>query len=345
MPPAERRLIRARTALVSVHVETINVIIDGSTNPADDDPVGTDAAARNLTVAVIGATGFVGDAVTRRLASRGHGVIALSREGARAAGWPEAVEARAADVTTGDGLADALRGADAAVHLVAIPRESGGRTFAEVNVRGTQRAVEAASKAGVRRFVHLSVLGVVDDPRLAYLYSKWLGEQVVRDSDLDWVILRPSLLFGPGDGFFNLIKTTLTWWSPGLVAIPGRGDARFQPLSVEDLALAVERSVVDADHSRIVHELGGPDYWTYREIVDEVMRVTGKRRIPVPMPIPLISALTVATDRVLPIFPVSHDQISSLQRPNFTKLDAFERRVPRAEPEESPDLAGSPHPA
>lgn len=301
------------------------MIIDGSTKSTDDGSMTTDASTPPLTVAVIGATGFVGDAVTRRLASQGHRVIALSREGERPAGWPGGVQARAADVTTGDGLADALAGADAAVHLVAIPRESGGRTFAGVNVRGTQRAVEAAAAAGIRRFVHLSALGVVDDPKLGYLYSKWLGEQIVRDSDLDWVVLRPSLLFGPGDGFFNLIKITLRWWSPGLVAIPGRGDARFQPLSVEDLALAVERSVVDADRSRTVYELGGPDYWSYREIVDEVMRVTGKRRIPVPMPIPLISALTVATDRVLPIFPVSHDQISSLQRPNFADLNAFER--------------------
>jgi NADH dehydrogenase len=292
---------------------------------AENGRMATDAPARSLTVAVIGATGFVGDAVTRRLASQGHRVLALWREGERAADWPDGVEARSADVTTGEGLADALDGADAAVHLVAIPRESGGRTFAQVNVRGTQRAVEAAAAAGVGRFVHLSALGVVDDPKLGYLYSKWLGEQVVRDSALDWVVLRPSLLFGPGDGFFNLIKVTLRWWSPGLVAIPGRGDARFQPLSVEDLALAVERSVVDADRSHTVYELGGPDYWSYREIVDEVMRVTGKRRIPVPMPIPLISALTVATDRVLPIFPVSHDQISSLQRPNFTELDAFQR--------------------
>ncbi len=285
----------------------------------------TEAPAPTLRIAVIGATGFVGDAVTRRLASQGHRVVALSRQGGRRSGWAERVEARAADVTTGEGLLEALQGSDAVVHLVAIPRESRGRRFAEVNVRGTQRAVEAATAAGVRRLVHLSALGVVDDPKLDYLYSKWLGEQAVRGSDLDWVILRPSLLFGPGDGFFNLVRVTLTWWSPGLVAIPGRGDARFQPLSVEDLAIAVERCLVDADRSRTVYELGGPEYWSYREIVDEVMRVTGKRRLPVPMPIPLLSALTLLTDRLLPIFPVSHDQVSSLQRPNFTDLDAFER--------------------
>lgn len=282
-------------------------------------------SSQPMTVAVVGATGFVGRAVVRRLADSGHRVIALSRDGERVAGWQDGVEARAADVVTGRGLDEGLRGADAVVHLVAIPRESGGRKFEDVNVGGTVRVVQAAQRGGVRRFVHLSALGVVDDPGLAYLHSKWRGEQAVRSSELDWVVLRPSLLFGPGDGFFNLVKVTLKWWSPGLVVIPGSGDARFQPLAVDDLALAVERCVEDADRSRSVYEIGGPDWWTYRQIVDEVMRVTGMKRLPLGMPVPLLSAVTAVTDRVLPIFPVSHDQISSLQRPNWTEVDAFAR--------------------
>ena len=281
--------------------------------------------AEHRTIGVVGATGFVGRAVVQRLSEAGHRVIAISRTGRRLAEWSPEVSTRAADVASGRNLAAALEGADAVVHLVAIPREGGGRTFAEVNVRGTQRVVEAATAVGIRRFVHLSVLGVADDPKLRYLYSKWLGERIVRDSELDWVVLRPSLMFGPGDGFFRLVRTTLKWWSPGIVAIPGAGDTRFQPLAVDDLAIAVERSLTDADRAGQVYELGGPDWVTYREIVEDVMRVTGMRRLKLPMPIPLISALTSVTDRILPAFPVSHDQIASLQRPNYTERDAFER--------------------
>jgi uncharacterized protein YbjT (DUF2867 family) len=277
------------------------------------------------TVAVVGATGFVGNAVVRQLAGSGDRVVAISREGRRRSGWDPAVVARGADVTTGRGLSDALRGADSVVHLAAIPRETRGRRFDDVNVRGTQRVVAASEAAGIRRFVHLSVLGVSDDPKLAYLHSKWLGEQAVRSSGLDWVVLRPSLMFGPGDGFFRLVRTTLKWWSPGIVAIPGRGDARFQPLAVDDLARGVELAVGDPAHVRQVHDIGGPEWVTYRQIVERVMAATGIRRLAVPVPIPLISALTLVTDRVLPMFPVSHDQIASLQRPNSTDLDAFER--------------------
>lgn len=284
----------------------------------------TETDTEPMRVAVVGATGFVGRHVVARLASGGHHVFAISRDGSRRPEWDGSVETRPADVSTGAGLGPALEGAEAVVHLVAIPREQGGRTFDAVNVDGTRRVVEATSAAGARRFVHLSVLGVAEDPRLAYLHSKWRGEQIVRGSSLDWVILRPSLLFGRGDGFFSLVRTTLKWWSPGIVAIPGDGSSRFQPLSVDDLALAVERSVIDADRAGSVYELGGPRYWSYREIVDEVMRVTGMKRLKLGMPIPLLSTLTAVTDRVLPIFPVSHDQIASLQRPNFTDLDAFE---------------------
>lgn len=276
------------------------------------------------TIAVIGATGFVGSHLVPHLVKTGHRVIAISRDGRRLPGWTDAIEARPGDVTSGT-LDAALAGADAVVHLVAIARETGGRTFETVNVEGTRRAVKAAERAGIKRFVHLSAIGVTDDPKLDFLYSKWLGEEAVRDSSLDWVVLRPSLLFGEGDGFFNLIKVTLKWWSPGVVAIPGKGDARFQPLSVDDLAVAIEQSVTDSGRVQSVYEIGGPEWVSYTEIVDAVSEATGMRRLKLGMPIPIISALTAVTDKVLPIFPVSHDQISSLQRPNYTERDAFER--------------------
>ena len=278
-----------------------------------------------MDVAVMGATGFVGGHLVPHLEAAGHSVRAISRGGARLDGWGAPVTAVAADVETGAGLGDALRGAEALVHLVAIPRELRGRRFDRVNVHGVARTLAAARDAGLRRVVHLSVLGASEDPTLRYLHSKWLGERAVRESGMEWVILRPSLLFGEGDGFFNLIKTTLTWWSPGVVAIPGDGSTRFQPLSVGDLAMAVERCLVEEERAGTTYELGGPEYLTYRQIVDRVMAATGKRRIKLNLPVPIIGAITAVTDRLLPIFPVSRDQVRSLGRPNYTDLDAFER--------------------
>jgi uncharacterized protein YbjT (DUF2867 family) len=278
-----------------------------------------------MKVAVVGASGFVGSHVVPHLVERGHTVRAISRHARRLPGWSADVQPLTADVETGAGLGAALSGVDAVLHLVAIPREVEGRTFEAVNVGGVERVLAAARAAGVQRIVHVSVLGVTNDPTLRYLFSKWRGEQLVRENGIEWVVLRPSLLFGTGDGFFNLIKVTLTWWSPGVVAIPGDGQTRFQPLLVDDLAIAVEASLVDRDRAGSVYELGGPAYLSYRQIVDAVMAATGKRRLKVGMPVPILSAVTALTDRILPAFPVSHDQIASLGRPNYTDLDAFER--------------------
>lgn len=276
-------------------------------------------------VTVIGATGFVGRHVVARLQDCGYTVRAISRRGRRRPEWGERIHPLAADVETGAGLGAALVGADAVVHLVAIPRETDGRSFEAVNVGGVSRVLDAMHGAGTRRIVHLSVLGVTDDPEYRYLSSKWRGEQLVRQSELEWVVLRPSLLFGEGDGFFSLIDTTLRWWSPGVVAIPAAGAVRFQPLSVEDLAVAVERCLAEPSRSGSVYELGGPTYLAYRDIVDAVMAATGRRRLKLPTPVPLLRGLTTITDRLLPIFPVSHDQVLSLGRPNHTDLDAYER--------------------
>jgi NADH dehydrogenase len=280
--------------------------------------------ATNGVVTVVGATGFVGRQVVMRLQECGYTVRAVSRHGDRHVGWGADVHALAADVETGDGLGATMVGASAAVHLVAIPREGDGRRFERVNVGGVAHVLEAMHAAGVRRIVHLSVLGVTEDPGYRYLSSKWRGERLVRQSGLDWVVLRPSLLFGPGDGFFSLIDSTLRWWSPGIVAIPAAG-AHFQPLAVQDLAVAVERCLAEPQRAGSVYELGGPSYLTYPQIVDAVMEATHRRRVKLPMPVPLLRAVTAVTDRLLPVFPVSHDQVLSLGRPNHTDLDAFER--------------------
>jgi uncharacterized protein YbjT (DUF2867 family) len=277
-----------------------------------------------MDVAVIGATGFVGSHLVPVLEERRHRVRAVSRSGRRLAGWGPEIVPLAANVETGDGLESAVLGADAVVHLVAIPRERAGRTFEAVNVTGTERLLAAARAGGVQRVVHLSALGVTPDPSLRFLSSKCRAEELLRAGGLDWVILRPSLLFGPGDGFFSLIRETLRWWSPGIVAIPGDGQTRFQPLAADDLAHAIERCVSEPGRSASVYELGGPEYLTYRQIVRAVMEATGRRRLMVNVPVPLLRALAAVTDRVLPVFPVTHDQIGSLGRPNWTDIDAYQ---------------------
>jgi uncharacterized protein YbjT (DUF2867 family) len=232
------------------------------------------------------------------------------------------LQLRRGDVTELATLEPALEGADAVVHLAAIPRDwDGGATLRLVNTEGTRNILRAATDAGVRRFVHLGALGVSDDPELHYASSKAKAMALVRASGLDWTILSPSLLFGPRDGFFNILAG-LVRISPGIVPMTGTGKARFQPLAIDDLARIVVMVLGDPSTTGNEYLLGGPRTWTYREILEEVLRGMGARRALLPMPVPLIRLVAATMEAVrVTGFPVATDQLRQLKLDNTGPLD------------------------
>jgi uncharacterized protein YbjT (DUF2867 family) len=289
----------------------------------------TDRRSVMATILVTGARGFVGWHTVPALLDRGHRVVAMVR--AEQAGdavfrrlstvQRERVEIRLGDVTKRESLTPVVRDVDAVLHLVAIPRDfDGGQTLRLVNTEGTRNMLDAARAAGIRRFVHQGALGVVDDPDLHYASSKARAEVLVAASGLDWTITKPSLLFGPGDGFFNILAG-LVRMSPGIVPITGTGESRFQPLWIGDLARIFVEVLADASTIGRTYELGGPAYWTYREIVEEVLRGMGTRRVLVPMPIALIRLVAGSAESVHLPFPVATDQLRQLKLDNIGPPD------------------------
>jgi NADH dehydrogenase len=284
------------------------------------------------TVLVTGASGFVGSHVMPELLAGGHRAIALVHSSASGQlalqrlpldGRANA-EVRQGDVNDPASLVPTLAGVDAVVHLVAIARDrSGGRDLLRINTDGTRNIIEAMRRAGVRRLIHLGALGVVDDPTLHYASSKAKAEALVAASGLDWTILKPSLMWGPRDGFFNIVAD-LVRVSPGIVPVPGDGRSRFQPLAVADLARTVRMSLDDPATTDRAFELGGPKYWTYREITAEVVSAMGRRRAIVPMPVPLIRAVAGACEAIGIPFPVATDQLRQLKLDNIGPLDGVQ---------------------
>jgi NADH dehydrogenase len=264
-------------------------------------------------ILVTGASGFVASHVMPELIGGGHRIRALVRDPKgedtiRRRLDPaqlRAVEFAYAQLDDAAGLRRAAEGVDAIVHLIGIPRDwNGGKDLDRVNRRGTRALLEAAKAAGVSRFVHMGALGVRDDPKLPYGRSKTRAMADVRASGLDWTTLKPSLLFGERDGFFNQIAL-LARLSPGVMPIPAGAVSRFQPFSVGDLARVVRLVVEDPATVGREFELGGPDALTYREITRIALRGMGKRRLLLPMPQPLIMLVARVAEALRLPFPVS----------------------------------------
>jgi uncharacterized protein YbjT (DUF2867 family) len=293
------------------------------------------------TILVTGAGGFVGSHTVPALVSAGHRVAAMIRSpadgpavlGRLSASARTSVELREGDITRPETLGTAFAGVDAVVHLVAIPRDfNRGADLHRINTEGTRAVLAAMAETGVRRLIHMGAMGVVNDPRLHYASSKAQAEDLVRSSRLDWTILKPSLQFGQGDGFFNLVAG-LVRLSPGIVPVPGDGKSRFQPIFVGDVASIMVKCIADPGTVGEALELGGPRYWTYREITGEVLRALGKRRAIVPVPIPLIRLVAGAAELAHLSFPVATDQLRQLGFDNVGPLDLIPTRFgfqPRA---------------
>lgn len=265
-------------------------------------------------ITVFGGTGFLGRAIVHRLLEAGARVRVAARNphSPPPVGFEERFDACRADIRDPDAVARAVHGADGAVNTVSLYVERAGTTFQDIHVEGAGILARGARDAGVERLVHVSGLGVDDDSPSAYVRARARGEHRVREIFPEAIILRPSVLFGPGDAFLAALKSVTL--AP-VIPLFGKGDTRLQPVFVDDVARAVERSLGDAAAPGRVFELGGAQVLTYREAVKAVLAHLGRRRVLVPVPFPVWRVLAGAAS-VLPGPPLTRDQVILMQADN-----------------------------
>lgn len=284
-------------------------------------------------VTVFGGTGFVGRQVVRALARKGLRVrVAVRQPGRgyrlRMLGDVGQIEVVQANIRDPDSVARALDGAESCINLVGVLYEAGPQKFEKVHAEGAGRVAALASAAGVRRMVQVSAIGADAKSPSLYGRTKAAGEVAVRQAFAGATIIRPSIVFGPEDDFFNRFAQ-MAAVSPALPLIGG-GDTRFQPVYVGDLAEAIAQAAASDVHAGKTYELGGPAVFTFRALLEFILRETGQKRMLASLPFPLAGLLGALGDLVSPILapPITSDQVNSLKVDNVPSgalpgLEAF----------------------
>lgn len=273
----------------------------------------------NTIVTVIGGSGFVGRSVVHRLAQAGYRIRVASRRPALAthllpAGKVGQIALVRADIRDEAALAAAINGAEHVVNLVGILKESGGQRFAAIHAEGAGRVAQLAAKAGVSRLIQISAIGASKASRSAYARTKAEGEERARAAFPDVTILRPSIVFGPGDGFFTRFASLMRM-IPLLFPVFGGGGTKFQPVLAGDVADAVLNAIADERTCGRAYELGGPSVYTFKELLAYTAHVIERKRVFVPIPFFLLDLGAVLTGW-LPFAPVTLDQARQLRVDN-----------------------------
>lgn len=275
-------------------------------------------------VTVFGGSGFLGRYVVRALVGRGYRVrVAVRRPNLAFHLQPLAnvgeIQIVQANLRYRWSVDRAVAGADHVVNLVGILFERGRQRFDAVQDFGARAVAEAARAAGAG-LTHISAIGADPSSQSLYGRSKAAGEAAARETVPDATIIRPSILFGPEDDFFNKFAD-LARFSPFLPLVGG-GRTRFQPVYVGDVAEAIARAVDGMIERGRIYELGGPEVLTFRELMEEILRVIGRRRILLPIPFGL-AAIPAALSGLMPKPLVTSDQLRLLRHDNVVSQAAI----------------------
>jgi uncharacterized protein YbjT (DUF2867 family) len=249
---------------------------------------------RDEMITVFGGSGFIGRYVVRELARQGYRVRVATRRPNLAyelkpMGVPGQIQLAQANLRNKASVARAVEGASGVVNLVGILYESGGQTFSGLQERGARTVAEAASEAGVKTLVHISAIGADPDSPSQYGQTKARGERAVREAFDGATVLRPSIVFGAEDEFFNKFAD-MARFAPALPLIGG-GKTRFQPVFVGDVAEAAVKALFDPAAAGRTYELGGPSVYTFKQLMEFILRTIRRRRLLLPVPFPAAGAL------------------------------------------------------
>lgn len=280
-------------------------------------------------ILITGATGYIGRHLVNRLVAQGERPRCLVRDTGRAAGMFPAgkVEFVQGDTTQPASLKAAMAGIDTVVHaafITADHKQSTGNHYEETNVHGTANVIKAAKDAGVKRMIEISGLGTRPDKPGSYMQGRYLAEKMLKESGLAWTIIQPSVLFGKGAPFIKGLTDLIR--SAPVVPLIGGGRVLFQPIYVEDVVTVIMKVIENPTGTAgKTYTIGGPEYYTFTQVIDALLHTLHQTRIKVYAPAPLVGVGAAVMEAVLPKPPLTKAAMTLFTFNNTTDLNSVER--------------------
>ncbi|PKN12642.1 MAG: NAD-dependent dehydratase [Deltaproteobacteria bacterium HGW-Deltaproteobacteria-4] len=268
-----------------------------------------------MKVFVTGGSGFVGMEIIRQLLAAGHEVRALVHSKSATSSDPQ-LEIWPGDATRSETLKGALAGCEAVIHLIGIIREFPDKqvTFQRLHIDATRNILAAAGEQGIKRYLHMSSNGTRPDSVAEYHKSKWAAEELVRAAGLATTIFRPSVIFGPGDAFVNMLATIIR--RTPIVPVIGDGEYQMTPVAVGNVATGFVRALTQPESSGEIYHCGGPQTLTYNELLDTIARVLGRNGITrIHQPVLMMRSLSNLLEK-MSFFPITSGQLTMLLEGN-----------------------------
>ena len=268
-------------------------------------------------VTIFGGSGFLGRHTVRALAKAGWRIKIATRHPARGfflrpLGTVGQIDFVKCDVADADAVAAAVKGSNAVINLTGILFQK-GQTFEDVQAEGAANIARAAADAGVTALVHVSAIGADAQSESEYAVTKAQGEQAMREAFPNAVVLRPSIIFGPEDGFFNKFAAMARYLP--VLPLVGGGHTRFQPVFVGDVAAAIVKTLSSDEARGRTFELGGPSIYSFKELLQIILRETGRKRLLAPLPFG-IASVKAAFLQIMPNPILTMDQVKLLKKDN-----------------------------
>jgi len=280
-------------------------------------------------ILITGATGYIGRQLVSRLVAQGERPRCLVRNINRAASIlaVDNVEFVLGDTISSATLDTAVQGVDTIVHAAFIRgdlKQSAGNNYEETNVQGTANLIKAAKKAGVKRIIEISGLGTKPDKPGSYMQGRYMAEKMLKESGLDWTIIQPSVLFGKNAPFIKGL-TDLIRTAP-VVPLVGGGKVMFQPIYIEDVVTVIVRVLEEPERTKNkTYTIGGPEYFSYTQIIDALLQAMHKKRLKAPAPTLLVGVGAAVMEAVLPKPPLTKAAMMLFTFDNTTDLKSVER--------------------